>query len=734
MSINRVSWRRAAQVLTCLCVVASVLTGSPSPARAAKAPPWRWAKVTQPLQIPTGSNSSANLVCPAGYVPISGGWSTSESSVYRMLEYPNPGGNSYTITLGNSSGTTTVDLVAWCAHADDVGPITSVFQEFAANASRRAGGVVTCPAGQGVISGGADWATTGFRRIDYSGPTVLGDGWFASGVSAVDGDTFGIEVRCVPNAVLTGQQVRTSVTSIGPQAGGVNGAPSCPGGTRPMTGGSWARAINSSAYDINDRGRTYRSTPASTPVQSWSAAAVNVANSTVTTVVLCVPATTPNVSWTQVPDQKSTAGSGHFSFSASDASGESLTASCKLDNAPISCAPNTAVPYTVNYNGTHKLDVEVKNTSERVATLTHSWTVDLSDPTAFAMTPTASAGLFGPFKTYFSEEVIGVDSTTFRVLPAGSSQPVAGTVAYTPTTSTSSGTIAPNATWRSVKPLVPGQRYTAHLSSTIHDDYGRTLQADPWQARAMTSVQNTSVALIEAWDLDAARVASGGRYIASRTAGSSATADVTVAAGQAVSVHAVRTPNGGHGALYVDGVKRATGSFYAASVRRARVFHVENLTPGAHEVQVRVLGTRPSASSGTWVGIDSVSVGTNVRQETGLRQAFRRVRATGASGGSYDVVSHATSGDSGAAPSYRVVFRGTSVALYASKTPDSGVALVYVDGVQKGSVNLYAANVKHNVKVFETTFADTVHTLRVVPQGSARGARSGVAVDHIEIG
>ncbi|MDQ1698100.1 MAG: hypothetical protein QOJ03_3453 [Frankiaceae bacterium] len=721
------SRRRLVAAATTCALAAAVLVAVAGPAEAAVAAPWRWAKVTSVLTVPARSNSSTDLVCPGGYVPVSGGMTAPNSSLYRMLEYPNPGSNGYTFTIGNSAYVNyNVDLVAWCANASDVGPIDSVTASFVEGTNGRAAGQATCPEGEGVLSGGVDWGTTGDRNIDYSGPNPNGGSWFASGISAATNDTLYIEVRCVPNSSLANEVVASSTSGV--LGGGSTGTQTatCPAGTRVMTGGSWARAFGSAAFDLTNRGRSWVS---SQTAHSWTSTAAVSGNSNFTAIAICIPADKPVIQFTQTPASLSNVRSGTLTFTASDPLGQSMTVICNVDGGgTFPCSSGSPVSYGPLGDGTHYIQVVAQNSEGELSNPQYLWQIDATTPTVAGKSATTSAPLGAPFVFWFSEATTGVDATTFRVFPTGSATPLAGQI------TTDNGYFPPKFAFQPDARLVPGGRYTVELGTAIHDAADNHIPLTTWQVRTSTSVQNASVDLVESWDPDASTAASGGHYISSKTAGSKASLGFSSVAGDDLAVWGIRGPDGGYADVYLDGVKRAQASFYAKTARRARVFQLADLPSGTHELEIRVLGRKPSASTNTWVRLDSVDVAATTWQETALRQVFRKVNASTASAGSYDTVSHATAGDNGGRPGYALTFRGTSIKLYGAKTRASGKAKIYVDGVLKGTVDFRASSTKQNVRVFTATLANKVHVIRVVAVGTTHGARSAVNVDRLVIG
>jgi hypothetical protein len=415
-----------------------------------------------------------------------------------------------------------------------------------------------------------------------------------------------------------------------------------------------------------------------------------------------------------------------FTYTVSDQVGEDVSHFCELDGTGFSCAPGVQEEMTGVPAGAHTLTIGVENVSGSLATAEFAFTVDQTAP--FVTTsPTGLQPLTGPVSVEFSEPVTGVSAGSVAVALTDTGKAVPGHVTYDANTRT--------ARWVPSGTLVPGEHYSLSLAGSIVDRAGNPLSPGSFVFQPTTAIESSSAALVENWDPDKSRKAYGRAFAVSSAAGSTLTWSITTSAGRHVTVVGVRGPSGGRAAVRVDGVKRGTISFFASqSGYRVKLFTSKALSRGAHTVQVKVLGTKPAGSKGTDVAVDALLVGTVVKQETAARQVFRRVTAKPASGGSYDLVTHRLRGDTGASPSYSLVFRGTGVAVYATKLPSSGRAQIRVDGVLRSTVNLHARKATYGVKVFNLAgLADKRHTLRVVCLGTRTGAGSAVALDRIAV-
>lgn len=727
---------RAARILAAGVLALVGLSLTPLPAQAATTPPWRWELITGSLYIPSVSTADTYLQCDAGYTPISGGFDGLSTNVRRMLEYPNPGINGFSWQLHNSGGSpVSVPLTLWCASADAVGETYTTGTSFARNGSGRAAGTAACPDGWSVLSGSADWSNyVEGKTIDYSGPRILGDGWYATGYSPTSGAELYVEVRCIPDSSLPDVTPVVNPYDTTTVVGGVqHRTANCPAGKRVLDGGSWARQVNTNAFDTTGvgRGTTYESHIVTNGlIQGWQSSANVSGQSTFDAIARCIPASIPTAVLTSKPSNPSLANSGTWTFSASDPAGEPLSLKCSFDGSFVSpCNPGEPIPWGPVGDGTHRMQIHVTNEEGQIATDIYDFSVDATAPKVQTRTPISVITVQGTVKADFSEPVYGVDASTFQVFEDGSATPLAGTLtAYPPPNANTSATFKPK------DPLVPGQKYAVKLSSSIHDGVGHALVVPTWNLRVTGNVDNGNVAFKEYWDPDTSGVASGGGVISSYIVGNEASLAFSAPASGSTTLHVLKQPNGGYAEVYLDGVKKTTASTYAASTTRTALYTVDGLAPGsAHTLRVRVLGTREAGSAGNWVAVDSVTVGTSVKQETAMVQRFRRFTDAASYAGTYDSVQRVTGGDTGGAPSYFLRFRGTGISVHATKTTTSGQAKVYVDGVLVGTVSLASSGTVSDTEVFAKALTDGVHTIRVIPVGTSNGANSAVNLDRFVV-
>lgn len=394
----------------------------------------------------------------------------------------------------------------------------------------------------------------------------------------------------------------------------------------------------------------------------------------------------------------------------------------------------TAWAPTAKYtDGTVHWRVSVLDAADNVIAVSTTRTVvkDGTAPTVTAKTPISNAALSGQaFTVTFSEPVRGVSTSTFLMKTATSAQAVTGIVTPGAVTETTTATFKP------VAVLTPGESYTLSLTAGVTDLNGNALTPFSWTVRTVLTVDSSSTAVQAFWDRDTSSSASGGGYLASRTVGAKVSYTFT---GTSASILGRRGPDGGYGDVYLDGTKVATATFYSSSARwKQVVWSKTGLAAGPHKVELRVMGTKPSASTAPWVFPDAFRYGSTTLEETSAAvvQSWKTVGLSGALGASYLLNTHYAAGDNGTQPYMTLKFKGTGVSWKGIRGTSGGIAAVYVDGALKAKVDTYGTASSSGYTLWSTSgLSNTTHTLKIVVTGARRSGSGGynVTVDSFGV-
>lgn len=349
--------------------------------------------------------------------------------------------------------------------------------------------------------------------------------------------------------------------------------------------------------------------------------------------------------------------------------------------------------------------------------------IDTAAPTA-TLTPTVS--LFGASKAVFSEDIGSVASGQLVTRLDGSSTALGATTGYNASTKTATVFIR--------QPLIAGQRYELALipgTTSPADVAGNVVAGQVRDFRASRIEQEFSPGVKHGWRIIGSSNAFGGSYGTERAAGARAKFSFT---GSQVTWYTVVSRGQGRAQVLIDGVSKGIFSNYGSTTqfRVPRTFG--GLDPNKlHTITIIVLGQKGStAGTDTQVAVDAFTVrtpsGANVLHASPLLvYEWRLVSSSLASGGRY-----ITSDQQGSAVSF--TFRGRGVAWLAHVGTTMGRAQVYIDGVSKGTVDLFFTRNGQATKYFGG-LSDSVHTIRIVALGTrnTRSAGTHVTVDRFTV-
>ncbi len=242
---------------------------------------------------------------------------------------------------------------------------------------------------------------------------------------------------------------------------------------------------------------------------------------------------------------------------------------------------------------------------------------------------------------------------------------------------------------------------------------------------------DAAVRFVGTWHAGTGSTHSGGGYRYARDPETYAIVEFT---GTSIYWVGPRASSYGRADIYLNGVKRATVSQYAASTSfRQVIWSATGLSSGTHTLVIRVTGTREAASTGNTIVLDAFSTERPPRQlapamfeesAPEIREAGRWVRGASPrySGGGYTYSRTAGS-------TLRMSFTGTSIAWLGPKAPSYGRAEVYLNGVKQATVSQYAQAVSLGQTIWQASgLEDRMHTLTIRVLGTREAASSGSTI------
>jgi hypothetical protein len=175
--------------------------------------------------------------------------------------------------------------------------------------------------------------------------------------------------------------------------------------------------------------------------------------------------------------------------------------------------------------------------------------------------------------------------------------------------------------------------------------------------------------------------------------------------------------------LYLDEAFISAIDTYAASESaQARLYTLDGLAPGAHTLTVEATGNSSPPSAGAWVWVDAFDVTNRIEQATAganYTGAWYHYSHPAPSGGSIATAMN---------PGDRVEFSFTGSAVSWIGLTDrwSGIARVYIDGVQRADIDTYSPVDQVQARVYTLSgLPPAAHTLAIEVTGRKHPASSG---------
>ncbi|WP_052351980.1 glycoside hydrolase family 30 protein [Deinococcus pimensis] len=199
---------------------------------------------------------------------------------------------------------------------------------------------------------------------------------------------------------------------------------------------------------------------------------------------------------------------------------------------------------------------------------------------------------------------------------------------------------------------------------------------------------------------------------------------------------ATKSNDSGIANVYVDGTLVGTLDMYAGSREASRVrFSTGLLSSGSHTLKVEVSGSKNASSANNWLEVDAfqyASGGTYVdNTSTAVTYSGTWNSSTGLATSTWANGTSSYSNASGAYAQY-TCSSCTEILWDATRSNDSGIANVYVDGTLVGTVDMYASARQGTRGRFGTGLLSSgSHTLKVQVSGSknASSANNWLEVD-----
>lgn len=168
--------------------------------------------------------------------------------------------------------------------------------------------------------------------------------------------------------------------------------------------------------------------------------------------------------------------------------------------------------------------------------------------------------------------------------------------------------------------------------------------------------------------------------------------------------------NRGTESVYIDGALKATYSAYAPEVRR-QIGRTWEVPYGQHTIEIR-----SDSNTSTGTDLDAFAVDISTFTYNTYDNTNSAIRYTGTSwvNGLLPGAGRGTVSSSNTVVELaRLTFQGEKLVIVYTKRPDRSNAVITIDGVNKGSVNMYAASDQKQYSLVYDSLGSGVHIVNI---------------------
>lgn len=189
---------------------------------------------------------------------------------------------------------------------------------------------------------------------------------------------------------------------------------------------------------------------------------------------------------------------------------------------------------------------------------------------------------------------------------------------------------------------------------------------------------------------------------------------------------------GGIAKMTIDSVDKGNVDLYNATLQTKQSTTYSGLGAGNHTAVVTNTGTKNASSTGYWITHDAFEAKSDTTDVTPFSEnnmdpytqyKWGVTSSASASGGTWTA-----SGDKGGGLAFS--FQGTSITWKYTKFNKCGIARVYIDGVDKGTVDQYSSTLSYQQTTTFSGLPNAWHTILIVSDQTKNASATGYWTTH----
>ncbi|MBE6048867.1 MAG: cellulosome anchor protein [Clostridium sp.] len=202
--------------------------------------------------------------------------------------------------------------------------------------------------------------------------------------------------------------------------------------------------------------------------------------------------------------------------------------------------------------------------------------------------------------------------------------------------------------------------------------------------------------------------------------------------GTGFAINSIKANNRGIAKVYIDNLESGSFDSYSSTIVSEKVFAKIGLEDKEHTCKIIVTSNKNSASSNYYISIKSIDIFPSPLNIGSYDNNNQNLMYSG----SWITAADSSHRYSNSKDSYlEFSFNGTGFAINSIKANNRGIAKVYIDNLESGSIDGYSSNVTSAITFIKNDLTPGKHLCKIIVTNSKNSASSGyyISIKSIDI-